>query len=134
MSKTIDPVDVKKAVESGQLKVFIKYLFDGVAHTSHIMLRDVETSDTVELGNKPTVAIEKLAYYKNLEKQGRLIELPCAVGDIVWTIVRQRDSYDDSEYWLATQTRFKLEHLPLLGAWIFLTQEEAECAIKRLEK
>ena len=88
--------------------------------------RDMDGYDTL-------VAMQKLARYENLEEQGRLVELPCAVGDIVWTIVRQRDSFDDREYWLATQTRFKLDHLPLLGKWVFLTQDEAERAIKRLE-
>ena len=79
------------------------------------------------------IAMRKLAHYEDLKEQGRLIELPCAEGDIVWTIVRQRDSFDDSEYWLATQTHFKIEHFPLLGRWIFFTQEEAERAIEKLE-
>lgn len=30
--------------------------------------------------------LEKLAHYEDLEKQGRLIELPCAVGDMVYVI------------------------------------------------
>lgn len=29
-------------------------------------------------------ALEKLADYEDLEKQGRLIKLPCKVGDTVW--------------------------------------------------
>ena len=28
--------------------------------------------------------IEKLAHYEDLEEQGRLIELPCSVGDTVY--------------------------------------------------
>lgn len=51
----------------------------------------------------------------------------------LFTIVRQRDSFDDREYWFATQTHFKLDHLHLLGKWVFLTQEEAERAIEKLE-
>lgn len=31
-------------------------------------------------------ALEKLAEYKDLEKHGRLIKLPCKVGDTVWDI------------------------------------------------
>lgn len=31
-------------------------------------------------------ALEKLAEYKDLEKRGRLIKLPCKVGDTVWDI------------------------------------------------
>lgn len=37
------------------------------------------------------------------------------------------------KYWIATQTRFKLEHFPLLGTHVFLIQEEAERQIERLE-
>lgn len=33
-------------------------------------------------------AFVKLAHYEDLEEQGRLIELPCAVGDKVYTIER----------------------------------------------
>ena len=29
-------------------------------------------------------AFTKLAHYEDLEEAGRLIELPCAVGDTVW--------------------------------------------------
>lgn len=84
-------------------------------------------------GYDTLVAMQKLAHYEDFEEQGRLIKLPCAEGELVWTIVRQRDSFDDREYWLATQTRFKLEHFPLLGTHVFLTQEEAERQIERLE-
>lgn len=84
-------------------------------------------------GYDTLVAMRKLARYEDLEEEGRLVKLPCAEGDIVWTIVRQRDSFDDRKYWLATQTRFKLEYFPLLGTRIFLTQEEAERQIERLE-
>ena len=31
--------------------------------------------------------IDKLAEYENLEEQGRLIKLPCKVGDTVWQIM-----------------------------------------------
>ena len=32
---------------------------------------------------------DKLAHYEDLEEHGRLIELPCAVGDTVWFIGRK---------------------------------------------
>lgn len=55
---------------------------------------DIIGVDTFKLfGNlKPTEflqasnALDKLAHYEDLEEQGRLIELPCAVGDTVWII------------------------------------------------
>ncbi len=39
----IDPVDIKKAVKSGQLKVFVK--------DSIIYISDTQTGDTVMIGN-----------------------------------------------------------------------------------
>lgn len=79
------------------------------------------------------IAMKRLSYYEDLEEEGRLIKLPCAEGDVVWTIVQQKDSFDDRKYWIVTQTCFKLEHFPLLGTHVFLTQEEAERQIERLE-
>ena len=35
-------------------------------------------------------AAEKLAHYEDMEEQGRLIELPCAVGDTVWCIYEKK--------------------------------------------
>ena len=95
-------------------------------NANHYPVSDMDKHDTL-------IAMLKLTYYEDLEEEGRLIKLPCAEGDIVWTIVRQRDSFNDREYWLATQTHFKLDHLPLLGKWVFLTQDEAERAIEKLE-
>lgn len=40
-------------------------------------------------------AIEKLQYYEDLAEQGRLIELPCKVGDIVYTISPRYLNCDD---------------------------------------
>ena len=36
-------------------------------------------------------ATEKLAYYEDLAEQGRLIELPCKIGDTVYGIRRYQD-------------------------------------------
>ena len=36
-------------------------------------------------------ATEKLAYYEDLEEQGRLITLPCKIGDTVYGIRRYQD-------------------------------------------
>lgn len=35
--------------------------------------------------NRVTNALNKLAEYEDLEEQGRLLKLPCAVGDTVYT-------------------------------------------------
>lgn len=72
MSKTIDPVDVKKAVKNGQLYAYINYTYDGVAH---IMLRDTDTYETVELGNNASKSHEKNDIIKELEGYLHIFEL-----------------------------------------------------------
>lgn len=36
--------------------------------------------------DETTAILEKLAHYEDLEEQGKLIELPCAVGDTVYVV------------------------------------------------
>lgn len=72
MSKTIDPVDVKGAVKNGQLYAYIDYTYDGVAH---IMLRDTDTYETVELGNNASKSHEKNDIIKELEWYLHIFEL-----------------------------------------------------------
>lgn len=78
-------------------------------------------------------ALEKLAHYEDLEEQGRLIELPCAVEDIVYAadaepiiplMVSKIGVYLDGGYggdW---------ESFSSFGKTIFLTPEAAEAALK----
>ena len=40
--------------------------------------------ERVSIRTKNQQLIDKLAYYEDLEEQGRLIKLPCKVGDTVW--------------------------------------------------
>lgn len=82
-------------------------------------------------------ALEKLAHYEDLEEQGRLIELPCAVEDIVYAadaepiiplMVSKIGVYLDGGYggdW---------ESLSSFGKTIFLTPEAAEAALKEVDK
>jgi hypothetical protein len=75
---------------------------------------------------------EKLVHYVDLEEQGRLIELPCKVGDTVWRIATQQDNYDDSPYKIVMQSSFRLDFLPAMGDRIFTTKEEAEAKLAEL--
>lgn len=67
---------------------------------------------------------KKLCEYEDLEEQGRLIILPCKIGDSV--------------YWINNgklfNTDFCLGDVNLLGKTIFLTQEAAEAALKESEE
>lgn len=40
----------------------------------------------------------QLKEYQQLEKQGRLVKLPCKVGDTVWVVTSPFNVFDDIEY------------------------------------
>lgn len=78
----------------------------------------------------------KLKKYEDLEEQGKLLKLPCAVGDTVYAIEVDEENFTYfhcprkiSEY------KFNLQMMDLLGMFgkcIFLTREEAEAALNEL--
>lgn len=88
----------------------------------------------------------KLAEYENLEEQGKLIKLPCKVGDTVYFKV-QSGEYAEAEvrdftYFLTcgfcivvTSEKFGKQNIPFtdFGKTVFLTKEEAEAALKKME-
>ena len=93
-------------------------------------------------------AAEKLAHYEDLEEQGRLIELSCKVGDIVWYI----DNDDDYPFefiitkieveengYLRYRAREKdnCEEIGFIkngiGKTVFLTKKQAEQALAEME-
>lgn len=41
----------------------------------------------ISRADKTRMILEKLAEYEDLEEQGRLVKLPCKVGDTVWQIM-----------------------------------------------
>ena len=94
-------------------------------------------------------AINKCAEYEDLEEQGKLIKLPCAVGDTVY-VKMQSGGYAEAEvrdysYFLScgfcvvvTSDKFDKQHIPFseFGKTIFTTRSEAgakgELKMKRL--
>ena len=76
-------------------------------------------------------AYYKLKHYEDLEEQGKLIKLPCKIGDPVYKIVTQRDSFDDQEYEVVTSVNFTYDRIPEIGKTVFLTCEEAEEKLKK---
>ena len=103
--------------------------------------------------------LEKLAYYEDLEEQGRLIELPCKVGDKVYMIQRRytkcskhreyRDEYNcqgceelvcDSqiEYYISPPNSSTIDWIVKMekqfGKTVFLTKEEAKAKLAELKK
>lgn len=84
----------------------------------------------------------KLAHYEDLEEAGRLIELPCKIGDTVYGIRRYRDirivqSGIVSEMYFSQENRLiiVINHI-CRGYWgenIFGSFEEAKAALKECE-
>lgn len=77
--------------------------------------------------------IDKLGAYEELEEQGLLLKLPRKVGDIVYKIITQHDSFDDTPYKIVSAVNFRLDMLDEIGKTVFLTQHEAEEKLRELE-
>ena len=103
----------------------------------------IEHSNCEAECNAINICIKKLAEYETAEEEGRLVVLPCKVGDTVYfpnkyaeiiipfTIVEFcmfKDEYaiiDDSD------NEYKIEDF---GKAVFLTHEEAEKALEEMKK
>ena len=92
--------------------------------------------------------LKELKQYKDLEEQGLLLKLPCKVGDTVYSITRDFISeynirnficYDNGNIffdWKCVKgiyLNIKGFHIDDIGKTAFLTKEEAEKALERLE-
>lgn len=81
----------------------------------------------------------RLKEYEDLEEQGRLIELPCKVGDTAYEIAGATThgygygwkclTYEKA---YVHETVFNLGRLNDIGKTVFLTREEAEAKLKEL--
>lgn len=76
-------------------------------------------------------AIDKLAEYENAEEQGRLVILPCKVGDAIFVIGSKYRS-GKIDKWINTG-KFRWSDIEKLGKSVFLTREEAEEALNRIK-
>ncbi len=88
-------------------------------------------------------ALKKLQEYEDLEEQGKLLKLSCAVGDTVY-VKMQIGGYAEAEvrdftYFLTcgfcivvTSDKFDKQNIPFseFGKSVFLTREEAEVALR----
>lgn len=80
-------------------------------------------------------AFEKLAEYEDLEEQGKLLKLPCAVGDTVYVLRLDNAAYmmNNEKVWEIVEDRFEIRYFDCIGKTVFLTRKEAEQALKDLE-
>lgn len=82
---------------------------------------------------------EQLKEYQQLEEQGRLLKLPCKVGDTVYVIVGKNISVQkiqrvtiDSERKIEFCAKRRGFALFDIGKTVFLTKSEAEAKLKEL--
>ncbi len=91
----------------------------------------------LEDGKESTMnmAIKKLSEYEDLDEQGRMLKLPCAVGDTVYAINTLPRSGKKIIVKLEADTFFcalsVIENR--FGKTVFLTQKEAEAAFQTAE-
>lgn len=74
--------------------------------------------------------IGEFMHYYNLQKEGRLVELPCKVGDDVWTIMCGMTGKHPALF----RQEFTLSMFSHFGTAVFLTKEEAEAALAEMNK
>ena len=120
---------LKKLCEYEDLEEQAAFLTDGKLSIENILdcLRKTLQGDEEEFKFARILTnaeAEKWDKWKSAEEQGRLIILPCKIGDSV--------------YWINNgklfNTDFCLGDVNLLGKTIFLTQEAAEAALKESEQ
>ena len=70
----------------------------------------------------------KLKDYEDLEEQGRLLKLPCKVGDDVYYIL----GIPNKTPCAIDKCTFELSDINKIGKTLFLTREEAEAKLKEL--
>ena len=94
--------------------------------------------------------LEKLAEYETAEEEGRLVVLPCKVGDALFCFSRRKiypfkarciriyEERAEIELWYAgDEENLKFWHITIaeqdIGYKLFFTREEAEKALKEME-
>ena len=90
--------------------------------------------------NRKEELVEKLAEYEDLEEQGKLLKLPCAVGDTIYAIYSDEDSsfIEEPKVVEVSTHRVWIDSAYFdyddFGKTVFLTRQEAEAALKELER
>lgn len=118
-------------------------------------LTEVTTEDGVKLydisselcllkttqGEKIATILKKLADYEDLEEQGRLLKLPCKVGDTVYYINPDKNTINELVVYgfdIRPLQRFVYDYMGArlnfnqFGKTVFLTKSEAEEKLKEL--
>ena len=72
--------------------------------------------------------LDRLEELAEADKDGRLVVLPCKVGDTVYILRRTFDGAD-----VVGETELWWDDIPQLGKTVFLTREEAEKALEAMK-
>ena len=118
-------------------------------------------NDTRKWKNGHRDCMNKLAELENAEDEGRLIVLPCNIGDRAYMIIDRWTKNPgccacsnyfgggNCDYWINEECtniqgmyggntivsmRFRYEHIPMYGKTVFLTREQAEKALKERQE
>ncbi len=76
----------------------------------------------------------QLSIYKKKVADGRMIELPCKMGDTVYELrYNHCCTCPDKDYYSIDEKKFSLDMLNEINNTVFLTREEAEQALKGRE-
>lgn len=99
----------------------------------YVMLKKCTKTQCVPVCDECEVdkeALKKLKNYEDAEEQGLLIRLPCKVGDDVWTIMCGMTGKHPALF----RQEFTLSMFSHFGTAVFLTKEEAEAALVKMEE
>ena len=75
-----------------------------------------------------TSVCEKLGKYEDLEEHGRLVKLPCHIGDSIYSVVEDGLAIVELKFSLDFYVRRKND----FGKTVFLTKSAAEAKLKEL--
>lgn len=80
-----------------------------------------------------TSRIERAHNLHVADKEGRVVVLPCKVGDTIWRLKRTFETYPDKSKPYTEADGFLLQDIWNVGKNVFLTREEAEKALAEME-
>ena len=82
--------------------------------------------------DKPERA-ERIRDLMRADKEGRIVVLPCKVGDTIWRLKRTFETYPDRSKPYVEPDAFLLQDVWDAGKTVFLSREEAEKALAKME-
>lgn len=95
--------------------------------------------------SNPIKALKEFNKYKDLDEQGKLLKLPCALGDTVYSIAgdcngdvidcRSQNCEKCGDFYkFVEENKFDAYMLNEIGKTLFLTRQEAEQALQKMNE